>query len=120
MSLTISSAAVTPRARDVVLAWTLSDIPPDGTVTMSVTFLDDAGETIRQLGFKVDETRWIASFVFDHVSGGNDYYQATPGRTGNRWTIVFPLEALGGITSGRWRADLSLDEYDAPSLPGTL
>ncbi|WP_139820757.1 hypothetical protein [Krasilnikoviella flava] len=121
MTLTITTATVTRRLSDVVLAWTLSDIPPDDAmVTMTITFVDEAGARIRQLGFKLDYSRWVASFVFDHVGVRNEYIQAKPQRVGDRWTIVFPLEALDGIESGRWRADLSVDSYDAPSVHGTL
>jgi hypothetical protein len=121
MTLTIAKATVVRRSSEVVLAWTLSDIPPDdGTVTMTTTFADESGTTIRQLGFKLLDSRWIASYATDHVSARNEYIQAPPGRTGNTWSIVFPDDALGGIESGPWHADLTIDEYDAPSVHGTL
>ena len=121
MPITLTGATVKVRSTDVVLKWSTSEpVPDDGTVTFSTTFIDDLGATIRQLGFKLIDSRWVASFVFDHVGARNEYVQAKPQRTGDWWSIAFPLEALGGIASGKWRADLSLEAYDTPSVEGAI
>ena len=40
--------------------------------------------------------------------------------TAGTWTIAFPNEALDGITEGTWRADLTVETHNAPSIDGVI
>ncbi|GAA4695384.1 hypothetical protein APR04_002546 [Promicromonospora umidemergens] len=123
MTLILDKATVELRASDVVLTYTPSDsLPDDGVVTLSTTFTSHDGEKIRQLGFKLIDGQLTAVYWFDHQTALN--YNAashiTPGRIAGTWSIAFPNEALDGITAGTWRADLTVENYNAPSIDGAI
>lgn len=120
MTLDLTSAAVVVRSSDVVLRFETSGLIPDGgTLVLSTTLLNEAGDEVSQLGFKFLDARLIAVFSFDHVSNlQRNYPSVTPGQTGSTWTIVFPLEAIGDIRTGHWRAVATIEGADVATVEG--
>ncbi|MBF0689868.1 MAG: hypothetical protein IR158_19100 [Cellulomonas sp.] len=123
MTYRLTDASVKVRLNDVVLTYTTEGTEPTrGAVLYSTTFVSEAGDDVRQIGFKLLDSRLIATFWSDHVSpmqyaaGPN----VTPQRIGNTHTIVFPLEALGSIRAGSWHAILNVDGDDVDRVEGSL
>lgn len=124
MTYTLTAATVAVRSSDVVLTYTTEgDEPTTGHFQFSTTLIPDTEtQQTRQLGWKVLDTQLVAVWwndrdPFRQRSAGPD---VTPTTVGSTHTIVFPLDAIGGIRAGRWRADLDVDGADSGTVEGTL
>lgn len=118
MTYRLVDAQVRFRNTDVVLSYVTSgDQPTRDALTFSTTFVGLKGQHIRQLGFKLVDNRLSAAFSFDHSSVVQYNYTTAPQRTGDRWTIVFPIDALGDERNGNWHADLDVAGVGQGTVP---
>lgn len=116
----LTDASVTVGATTVVLTYdTDTPSPPGAGVLTFSTFVEGDGR-IRQLGFKLIDGDLAGVFTFDHNQTRNVYNGVEPRRVGGRWSVVFPVDALGGITSGTWRATIDADGTESGTVSGTL
>lgn len=121
MTHRLTDASVTIRPSDVVLRYTVAgQQPPRDHWSLTTTFVSADGKSIRRLGFKIFDGDWIASYAFDSTTATQDNYTTSPTRTGDVWTLVLPLEALGQAADGKWHADLDVAGLDAGTVRGSV
>jgi hypothetical protein len=121
MTYRLTDASVTIRPSDVVLRYTVAGEQPERDHwSLTTAFVSADGQSIRRLGFKILDGRWIASYAFDHATATQSNYSASPSLTGDVWTLVLPLEALGTAAGGKWHADLDVAGVDAGTVKGSV
>lgn len=121
MTYRLIDASVTLRPSDVVLRYNVSGEPPvRDHWSLTTAFVSADGKALRRLGFKILDGDWIASYAFDSTTATQNNYSASPSRTGDVWTLVLPLEALGKAADAHWHSDLDVAGLDAGTIRGSI
>lgn len=117
---TLTAAAVTRRAEDVVLTWDVDgDLDAGGPWLLATTLIGGEDGPIHQFGFRGAEGGLGVPFFFDGVAAQNFYTPAvSPQRVGKRWTAVFPA-GDEVARAGKWRAALTFDDDSSPATETT-
>jgi hypothetical protein len=117
----LTAATVALDETRLVLTYRISgDLPERGHWLASTTLTGGENGPIQQFGFKLVDGRLASAFLFDHVAAIQKKFDATPGRVGDRWTIVFPRAEVAVKSGGVWRADLEVDGADSGTVEGRV
>lgn len=117
----LTAATVVLDESRLVLTYRISgDLPDRGHWQASTTLTGGENGPIQQFGFKLVDGRLASAFLFDHVAATQKNFDATPGRVGDRWTIVFPGAEVVIKPGGVWRADLDVEGTDSGTVQGRV